>query len=138
MFKYTAWMSLCSSLAPVVTLVFLCWLRRTGHAASDLGVELQSRLHPSLPIPPILLQPHVPDAVPGSARAMPRHTDRIIDSTSAPDSVLVVLLFLKIKTCTYGFVLSLCMELVPLLVHSLTTFPIDFFQSSYPVFHFSK
>lgn len=132
MFEYTVWMSLYHTLAPV-TLVFCCWVRWALHAASDLGVELQPRLHPGLPVPPILLQPHVPDAVPGSARELPSHADCVIDSRSATNcvgnSAGKTRHFCTLPVYVTGSSVS---------SHFVIYFPIDYFWSLCPVFLFIK
>lgn len=85
---------------------FWSWVRWEGHAASDPGVKLQPRLRPRLPLPPLLLQSHVPDAVPGSAWAMPGHTDRMINSTAPEYLQFFFSFFLNTETSTSPFSFS--------------------------------
>ena len=51
--------------------------RWTCDEASDPRGQLQSRLWPGLPVPPRLLQPHVPDPLPGRGQQVPRHPDHM-------------------------------------------------------------
>lgn len=105
---------------------FWCWVRWAVHAASDPGVELQPWLCPGLPLPPLLLQSHVPDAVSRPTWALPGHTNHMINSTKSQcECVCAVLLFYK------GASIYLCLCLS-------SSFDFQFLINPLAFFHFDE